>query len=70
MMRWNVVIGGQAFSASFAGFMEYRMPIIPTSMETFREGLCGALLVAGMPYLLFFLISRVMPVFHSNNEAH
>jgi len=63
MMRWNVVIGGQAFSASFAGFMEYRMPIIPDSMETFREGLFGALFVAGMPYLLFFLISLVMPVF-------
>jgi predicted membrane protein len=70
MMRWNVVIGGQAFSASFAGFMEYRMPIIPTSMETFREGLCGALLVVGMPYFLFYLISRVMPVFGQNESAH
>jgi len=63
MMRWNVVIGGQAFSASFAGFMEYRLPIIPHSMETFREGLFGALMVVGMPYLLFFFISRLMPVF-------
>jgi predicted membrane protein len=70
MMRWNVVIGGQAFSASFAGFMEYRMPIIPTSMETFREGLCGALLVVGMPYFLFYLISRVMPVYDQNGSAH
>lgn len=63
MMRWNVVIGGQAFSASFAGFMEYRLPIVPTTMETFREGLCGALFVVGMPYVLFLIISRVMPVF-------
>jgi Ni/Fe-hydrogenase subunit HybB-like protein len=63
MMRWNVVIGGQAFSSSFAGFMEYRLPIIPVDMETFREGVCGALFVAVMPYLLFFLLSRVMPVF-------
>ncbi len=28
MMRWNVVIGGQAFSLSFAGFMHYHLPII------------------------------------------
>jgi Ni/Fe-hydrogenase subunit HybB-like protein len=63
MMRWNVVIGGQAFSASFAGFMEYRLPILPVSLETFREGLCGALFVAGMPYLLFLLLNFIMPVF-------
>jgi Ni/Fe-hydrogenase subunit HybB-like protein len=63
MMRWNVVIGGQAFSGSFAGFMEYRLPIIPESMETLKEGLFGAFFVAGMPYILFFIFSRIMPVF-------
>ena len=64
MMRWNVVIGGQAFSGSFAGFMEYHLPIIPDTLENFREGLFGALFVVSMPYLLFFLFSRVMPVFN------
>jgi Ni/Fe-hydrogenase subunit HybB-like protein len=63
MMRWNVVIGGQAFSGSFAGFMDYLMPIIPTNLETFREGLFGALFVAVMPYVLFSIFSWVMPVF-------
>jgi len=63
MMRWNVVIGGQAFSASFAGFMEYSMPMLPNSMETFREGLFGALFVFIMPYVLFFIFNKVMPVF-------
>ncbi len=63
MMRWNVVIGGQAFSGSFAGFMEYRLPLLPVSFETFREGLCGALFIIGMPYLVFMLLNRVMPVF-------
>jgi predicted membrane protein len=63
MMRWNVVIGGQAFSASFAGFMDYRLPLLPSSMETFREGLGGALLVAVMPYLLFAVLNRLMPAF-------
>jgi Ni/Fe-hydrogenase subunit HybB-like protein len=66
MMRWNVVIGGQAFSGSFAGFMEYRLPIFPGTMETFREGLFGALFVVSMPYLLFLILSRIMPVFSSN----
>ncbi len=27
MMRWNVVIGGQAFSLSFSGYMHYDIPI-------------------------------------------
>ena len=46
MMRWNVVIGGQAFSLSFAGYMHYHLPIVPHSWETFKEGLAGALSIA------------------------
>ncbi len=68
MMRWNVVIGGQAFSGSFAGFMEYQMPIFPTSLETFKEGLFGALLVITTPFVLFFLLTRVMPVFGTKDS--
>lgn len=63
MMRWNVVIGGQAFSLSFAGYMHYNMPIIPYDWETFKEGLGGALLVGLMPFPLFWLISKIFPVF-------
>jgi len=63
MMRWNVVIGGQAFSSSFAGFMEYRLPIWPDSLENFKEGLLGALTVITTPFVLFFLVTRVLPVF-------
>jgi predicted membrane protein len=63
MMRWNVVIGGQSFSASFAGFMEYRLPIWPDSIETFKEGLFGALAVGIAPFILFWLINKVLPVF-------
>lgn len=62
MMRWNVVIGGQAFSASFSGFMEYQLPLWPNSMETFKEGLLGALLVMITPFVLFFGVTRVLPV--------
>jgi len=63
MMRWNVVIGGQAFSASFSGFMEYKLPVWPGSIELFKEGLPGALLVAITPFVLFYLITRIIPVF-------
>lgn len=70
MMRWNVVIGGQAFSGSFSGFMEYKLPIIPHDMETFKEGLFGALMVIITPYVLFFGLSNVVPIFGSKNDTH
>lgn len=63
MMRWNVVIGGQAFSSSFAGFMEYKLPLWPQDIETFKEGLLGALLVLITPFVLFFGVTRFLPVF-------
>jgi len=60
MMRWNVVIGGQAFSLSFQGYMHYHIPIIPRSMETYREGLTGALTVAVTPFILFWLVNKIL----------
>ncbi len=69
MMRWNVVIGGQAFSLTFAGFMHYHLPIIPHNWETFKEGLAGALSIFIMPFALFWVISHIFPVFASE-EAH
>ena len=63
MMRWNVVIGGQAFSSSLSGFMHYVMPIWPDSMESFKEGLFGALTVAFIPFFLFWVFNKLMPVF-------
>jgi Ni/Fe-hydrogenase subunit HybB-like protein len=69
MMRWNVVIGGQAFSLTFAGFMHYHLPLIPHDLETFKEGLGGALLVAVTPFVLFWLLSRILPVF-LDEQAH
>jgi len=69
MMRWNVVIGGQAFSLSFAGFMHYHLPIIPHDAETFKEGLFGALTVIATPFVLFWFIAKVMPPF-LKEESH
>jgi predicted membrane protein len=63
MMRWNVVIGGQAFSLTFAGYMHYHMPIIPHDWNTFKEGLGGVLGIAILPFILFWLIAKIFPVF-------
>jgi Ni/Fe-hydrogenase subunit HybB-like protein len=69
MMRWNVVIGGQAFSLTFAGFMHYHLPIIPHDWETFKEGLFGALSIFAMPFALFWVISKIFPIFETKT-AH
>ncbi len=61
MMRWNVVIGGQAFSLSFSGFMHYHIPILPHNLETYKEGLLGALTVAATPFVLFWIINKFVP---------
>ncbi len=63
MMRWNVVIGGQAFSLTFAGFMHYHLPIIPHDWDTLKEGLVGAVGVFIVPFVLFYFIAKVFPVF-------
>lgn len=61
MMRWNVVIGGQAFSLSFSGYMHYHLPIIPHNFETYKEGLFGALTVVISPFILFWAINKILP---------
>ena len=61
MMRWNVVIGGQAFSLSFVGFMHYHLPLIPHNLETYKEGLLGALTVAVTPFVLFWGLNKLVP---------
>ena len=68
MMRWNVVIGGQSFSLTFNGFMEYHLPILPTSLETFKEGLFGALTVITTPFVIFFFMNKIFPVFMNEAE--
>lgn len=68
MMRWNVVIGGQAFSLTFAGYMEYVVPVIPRDLETLKEGLGGALFIAVMPYVLFWIFNKIFPVFGAKSS--
>jgi len=61
MMRWNVVIGGQAFSLSFSGYMHFHLPIIPHNIETYKEGLFGALTIAIMPFIFFWGLNKLIP---------
>lgn len=68
MMRWNVVIGGQAFSLTFHGFMDYSMPIIPRDIESFKEGLGGALLVGIAPFVIFYFLNMIFPAFMVDKE--
>jgi hypothetical protein len=68
-MRYNVVIGGQAFSLTFAGYMHYHMPIIPHDWETFKEGLGGAVSIFIMPFVLFWVLAKIFPVFNLK-ESH
>lgn len=69
MMRWNVVIGGQAFSLSFAGYMHYEIPLIPHDVETFKEGLFGALMVAATPFVLLWIINKFVPSLRHDVET-
>lgn len=69
MMRYNVVIGGQAFSLTFMGYMHYEMPIIPHDWDTFKEGLFGALSIFVMPFVLFWAFSYIFPIFNYK-ESH
>ena len=69
MMRWNVVIGGQAFSLSFSGYMHYEIPVIPHSLETFKEGVFGALTVIATPFFLFWIINKFVPSLRRDSEG-
>ncbi len=62
-MRWDVVIGGQSMSRSLAGFMEYKMPILPTSVEAFKEGLVSVIILLAGPFVLLYIFNKVLPVF-------
>jgi len=70
MMRWNVVIGGQAFSLTFKGFMHYHLPIIPNSMETFKEGVGGAAMVLFAPFVIFYFLNMLFPAFLEDHQEH
>jgi Ni/Fe-hydrogenase subunit HybB-like protein len=54
-MRWNVVIGGQLFSKSFLGYTSYKMGFAT------REGLLPALLIMVLPFLILWVLVKILP---------
>ena len=69
MMRWNVVIGGQAFSLSFSGYMHYEIPVIPHDLATFKEGVLGALTVMALPFIIFWILNKFVPSLARDTEG-
>jgi predicted membrane protein len=62
-MRWNVVVGGQMFSKSFRGFVEFAVPIGG------REGLIAAAVVLMLPLLVLWVVTRVLPIWPSDETT-
>jgi Ni/Fe-hydrogenase subunit HybB-like protein len=55
-MRWNVVVGGQLFSKSFRGFVDYRVHIGG------REGLIATAIVLVLPLLALWAAAKFLPL--------
>jgi Ni/Fe-hydrogenase subunit HybB-like protein len=62
-MRWNVVIGGQLFSKSFLGYTSYKMQLAS------REGLVAAILLMILPFVVFFVLVKLLPPWQGG-KAH
>jgi formate-dependent nitrite reductase membrane component NrfD len=58
-MRWNVVVGGQLFSKSFRGFVEYTVP------WSGREGWIAAGVVLVLPLAALWVASRLLPLWYA-----
>lgn len=61
-MRWNVVVGGQLFSKSFRGFVEYSVP------WSGREGLIAAALVLSLPLLALWAVAKILPLWQTRES--
>jgi hypothetical protein len=55
-MRWNVVMGGQMFSKSFRGFLDFHVDIYG------REGLLAVLFLFTLPFVAMLIFSWVLPL--------
>jgi len=62
-MRFNVVVGGQLLSKSDRGFTEFHFEFFA------REGVIPALIILSAPFLVFYLLSRLIPVIRDEPEA-
>jgi Ni/Fe-hydrogenase subunit HybB-like protein len=62
-MRWNVVIGGQLFSKSFLGYTTYKMGFAT------REGLLPAMLVMILPFVILWVLVKLLPPWEEEHGA-
>jgi predicted membrane protein len=62
-MRWNVVIGGQLFSKSFLGYTTYKMEFAT------REGLLPTLLLLILPFVILWVLVKLLPPWPRESEA-
>jgi Ni/Fe-hydrogenase subunit HybB-like protein len=62
-MRWNIVIGGQLFSKSFLGYTTYKMDFAT------REGLLPALALIVLPFIILFVLVKLLPPWPKNEAA-
>jgi len=60
-MRWNVVIGGQLFSKSFLGYTTYKVQFAA------REGLLPAIVLMILPFVLFYVLVKLLPPWQEQN---
>lgn len=61
-MRFNVVVGGQLISKSDRGFTEFHWEFLA------REGVVPALILLSGPFVVFYIISRFIPVLEDEPE--
>jgi len=62
-MRWNIVVGGQLFSKSFRGFVEFPLDWMG------REGLITAAVVLTLPLFALWAASKVVPLWQQGTET-
>jgi Ni/Fe-hydrogenase subunit HybB-like protein len=62
-MRWNVVIGGQLFSKSFLGYTTYKLDFAT------REGLLPAIIILILPFLILWVLVKLLPPWKQGEPA-
>ncbi len=67
-MRWNVVIGGQAFSKSLYGYMIYDFPVFSTNLTILKESILAAAFLLFLPFILLMIFNKILPAFEFKEE--
>ena len=63
LMRFNVVVGGQMISTSQRGIVEFHWEFFA------KEGVLTAIVILALPFITYFIINRLIPIFHDQPVA-